>query len=458
LTVIESVTFGAALVEAVRRVGALEATGTADSGSSSTLVDSILVHPNTDQLKGYNLYIYDGAAQGDDRDASAFTPGSDRISVVPDFSAALDTTSKYILLKPPWRIQWFIDGMKDAARVARRRILIDKTNLELITQDILMGKGQMLRWTASTIPDDWTLGSNTTATKETTQIPSYVSSAVKIVSDGSNAAKITFPVTNFNAYAGETVSLRAFVQQNTASRVTMSVTDGVATKTLSSFTDTDDFRAKTVDDLVIDDHPKKLEVTLDISSGGAVSAYFGVVRLIMTSRRQWLYEFPIGTELSQFNFLHTLELGTDEVGDFDPTRKYRMENGKPQDYAVVDIGATKFLRLEPHGLQASRGGARVGYFRSNGKFSTGQPPQDRALRLIGQRAPKTMSSPDDVLDGNASFYTTYAAWYAAMVGPLGETARDGVTGKVGILKRAWEDELLDMRVLPRPNSIPVYTV
>jgi hypothetical protein len=231
---LETITRREVLLLAIRMAGALEITGTADSGSTSTLVEDILVHPNTNQLLGHNIYILNGTAQGDDRIISAFTPGSDRVTVVPNFSGAIDTSSVYVILKRPWRIQAFIDGINHATRLGRESgILVNKSNYELIGQDILMGQGNFVTWAngAAAAPDGWTVDGNSTIARRTENPKVYLPYSVRITTDGSNLGSLTMSITNFAAYRGQVVDLRGFLRTNTASRLTIDVTDGVTTQT-----------------------------------------------------------------------------------------------------------------------------------------------------------------------------------------------------------------------------------
>jgi hypothetical protein len=72
--------------------------GTADSGSVSTLVDAARTEADTDYWKGSYLLITSGNISGQLRRITGFTPGTDTITVAPDFTQAVGTNT-YIILR-----------------------------------------------------------------------------------------------------------------------------------------------------------------------------------------------------------------------------------------------------------------------------------------------------------------------------------------------------------------------
>ena len=464
MTTQESITRGEALIQSVRLAGALEATGTATGGSTSTVVDTRLVHPNTNQLKGYNVYIYDGAGQADSRIASAFTPGSDTLTVVPNFSATIDTSSKYILLKLPWDIQTFIDGLDDGIRTYRRQLLGAKVNQELVSQDILWGAGQMQRWGSGTAaaPDDWTLsGASAAVAQESTIVGGHLRYSAKLTSGGSAAAQLKYSVRNYQKFAGRTVDLRGLVQASTASRVTIKIDDGVSSSTSVAITSTDDWRDSeattagelSVADLTISDNPTKLDVTLDISSGGAVIGYFSMIRLILKDKDLDEYEFPIGDERTQFAYVSQVWI-EDGIGNNLWDSKLLNLNTKGQEFSVVDREGTKYLRLIPRGFSRNRRQPPVDTPASEVGTAI---PADRGIRLVGQQSPAIMTSDDDSIQFDiAGFLISYAAWYATLTTPLGEEGREGINVKLAAMERRWREALRMVRRGPNANAVRVY--
>ena len=67
------------------------ASGTADSGTTTTLVDAARTEADTDWWKGQILVMTSGTLLGQARQITAFTPASDTITVYPAFTATVGT-------------------------------------------------------------------------------------------------------------------------------------------------------------------------------------------------------------------------------------------------------------------------------------------------------------------------------------------------------------------------------
>ena len=67
------------------------ASGTSDSGTTTTMVDAARTEADTDYWKGQILVMTSGTLLGQARQITAFTPASDTITVYPAFTAAVGT-------------------------------------------------------------------------------------------------------------------------------------------------------------------------------------------------------------------------------------------------------------------------------------------------------------------------------------------------------------------------------
>lgn len=76
---------------------AIVASGTADSGTTTTLVDAALTEADTDYWEGNLLKITSGNIAGQVRYIRAFTPGTDTLTVFPAFTQAVSTNTYEIL-------------------------------------------------------------------------------------------------------------------------------------------------------------------------------------------------------------------------------------------------------------------------------------------------------------------------------------------------------------------------
>jgi hypothetical protein len=461
---LESISRREVLQLATRMAGAEEATGTATGGTTGRLDDTLLAHPNTDQLKGYNVYILDGAGQGDDRIISAFTPADDRVTVIPNFSATINTTSVYTILKRPWRIQWFIDGINHAIRIAREHgVLVPKVVTELIGQDILFGAGNFQRWPSgnAAAPQGWTLDGNSTIARRTESPKTYLQYSPRITSDGTNLGLLSLSITNFGAYRGETLDLRGFMRGNVASRVVMEVTDGVTTQPsvhisedadLNEWRDTEESGGPAVGSLTVDDNPLELTVRLRITAGSEVAADFAVVRLLLMTRSLFEFDIPQGDEETDYKFINTVEIGRTNTDDFAPVERLENWFRRPQQFRVVDRDATRRLWIERGG--GSQKAPLYGSFRN---VVTGSPvTQDAPIRIHGQAIPAIISSDDTNVEMNATYLATYAAWHAATTMPAAVALAFGLNSKVPDWERQWRRLLADMDAKPKAGSIQVY--
>lgn len=75
------------------------ASGTADSGSTTTIVDAERTEADTDYWAGSIVVMTSGAAVGQARRISAFTPASDTIAVASAFTAAVAIGDTYLILR-----------------------------------------------------------------------------------------------------------------------------------------------------------------------------------------------------------------------------------------------------------------------------------------------------------------------------------------------------------------------
>ena len=131
--------------------------GTATAGSATTLDDTSMVDADDSRIKGLWATIYGGTGPGQSRRASAFTPGSDRITPSPNWTTSPGTDSTYFLHRTwnPWEYT-------EAIRTAQRT-LGDLSLIYAIDRSQVIGSpinnGMFYIWTAgaSSAPDGFTL-------------------------------------------------------------------------------------------------------------------------------------------------------------------------------------------------------------------------------------------------------------------------------------------------------------
>ena len=230
-TPVFSKTLGGMVVELATMMGDNIIDGTADSGSTSTIVEDILVDADDSVLLGAWVYVYGGTAAGDKRRITTFTAGSDRITVTPNFSGTIDTSSTYVVTRQysPFEYE---RAIKTAQRLIGSTGNLKQANLRSIITGNPYQNGNFDQWAAGTsaAPDGWTaFGSSVTIAREATQV--RIGDFSVKVTTASAESGISQGATRIGRFRGQRLSLRGWVWNNTAGEAAIRLTDGVTTKT-----------------------------------------------------------------------------------------------------------------------------------------------------------------------------------------------------------------------------------
>jgi len=410
---LETVTRGESFLEVADLLGALEKSGTATGGTSTTLVDSGLTsYPADDDLNHYQLYVYDGVAQGDKRNITDFTRSSGTCTATA-FSATPDTTSKYVILRPGWDADRIIRGINAAIRSVRSLHRVREDNSHLVVGDMLShyhaGAGGMEVWDNGTAlaPNGYTLfGTSAAVAREATIIHgsdrSHLYSA-KLTSNTTNEAGLRFTVPDYARWAGKSFSVTCWVWVDTASRAQLRMSDGVTTTTSDAITVTDAWQAVTIAITAVDASPTELffELYITADAGGAVIAYFD--DHVVTSESEIIREYPIPANITEIadvmqeaanagiyyeTLSNNMQTQSWRIGGSDATPRLVVVDNLP-----ILPNSTHYLPREdsliPKGIVALTKG--------------------RHMRLIAQSAPAVTTSDDDNLPINPNFVKYYAA-------------------------------------------------
>ena len=280
--------------DVARAVGGLIYNGTADSGTSSTLVhDELKRFVNDDALKGKEIDLVGGTGVGEELQINAFTSASGTNTVVPNFTTTPDNTTRYHIYDPAVVTARLLEELiAEAVTTLTRHRFLATSNRKLILNDVAAGRGDFETYSTTNVPDNWTLDANSTFTQETTAAKvRYGSSSLKVVSDGTNIASAIYSVEPHYRFAGSTFTAKMWGWSATASRVFVRGAYGTDTDSSNhggdskwedlasaSFTATD---------------PSKLTLECRVSAGSAVTAYFDHARLISGSD-VWEYTLPSG--------------------------------------------------------------------------------------------------------------------------------------------------------------------
>jgi hypothetical protein len=398
---IGELTVKAITLELARLMGDLAATGTATSGTTGRLDDStVLRFEEANEVEGSWVAIYEGAAVGDERNIATYVVGDTRITPRANFSATIDDTSKYIITKN-WRPQQYIDAIAAAVRRVQHRHLLPLDGMtgnlhEQITfGDLLSADGNangQFEDTSGTFPTGWTIDGNTTMSANTAvDTVRRGRSSARMISDGSNLAKISQSIKYFDRHAGHVVQLRAWSHQDGTNRTLIRIGDGgVSTAVTATHADGTHVWEELVVDLTMSSEPKGLDIDLEISAGDAVSAFWDDVRLICLSC--YTYEYDIPSRLVFLADVQT-EVGSATGGSL---RESAYENTIPRRAWRVEGGSSPRLILNHD------------YF---------VPPRNRHVRLRGQAHPASITAATpatawpETVEANPEFVKAWARYY-----------------------------------------------
>lgn len=86
------------------RLGLVDASGMADSGTTTTLVDTDRDEEEYHWVN-YVLSIIEGTNEGEDRKITVFAKSTNTITVSPAFTSAIDVTSRYVITEEKYNLE-----------------------------------------------------------------------------------------------------------------------------------------------------------------------------------------------------------------------------------------------------------------------------------------------------------------------------------------------------------------
>lgn len=291
--------------------GVLIAEGTADSATSSTLVDSDLVDASGARIQDRWAYIVSGTGAGQSRRISAFTAGSDQITVVPNWTETPDATSVYIIVAvDPKHLEEAIERAQQIITVDRR--LGMGIVREQVTEDIVLNSaivnGNMDTWTAGTdaAPDGITVTASGATIAQETAIVDGGRYSLKVTSGANQTVVISYSVTPVGIYAGRSITAIVKGRSAAASRATAELTDGVGSATSSTFSTDDAWEVHRLS-RTIDKAATELTVSMKLATGDAADVYCQL--LFIPQYPTARHEYPIDSDHGYvyINGLHVSE-------------------------------------------------------------------------------------------------------------------------------------------------------
>ncbi|MCH7553957.1 MAG: hypothetical protein IIC82_08175 [Chloroflexi bacterium] len=256
-------------------LGEVEVAGTATAGGATTLTDATGLAPYADSHNSIVrnwIILHTGTSAGDHRSISALA--SQALTVIA-WTNTPDTTSEYsIVRRDP---QQYLDALRATAQDLRSYLsngrryhhLKEAVGREHVLGDAFFN-GSLDLFTTANVPDGVTLDSDSTFTMETVFVADG-RRALKVVTDGSSAGFMRQTLSGIGRFAGTSRTLFARVYCLTASRLTVELTDGVTTKTKTHGGGGWEWFA--LDSLTFGDAMTKIQRSIEISAGSAVTAF-----------------------------------------------------------------------------------------------------------------------------------------------------------------------------------------
>ncbi len=345
---------------------------------------------NSDQGTGLHLYIYTGNDAAQVRlSHSAAAPGSPgdtaTIYVAPSLGNP-STNSSFELWErfDPRDVNSLIDG---AVRRVASRILDGKEDFAIQLNDRLGRWGSFDDWPdgASAAPYGFTLGANGSVAREgSTKYSGRYSCALSAVLN--QAAQLeSDDIPGFPKFAGHNCTVKAKVYTNTASRVRVSLLDGVNTwysgyHDGTGGWDGNDGSPLAIEGVTLAENLSQLRIQLRIESGAAMTAYWGKVWMSV-GESIFEFELPISNS-TDTGFAFLSEIWTE--GGQDGVFNVKI----PPDWYEITPGATA----------SSRKILRFAKGKADGLLASG-----RQLRLVGQAHPRLPSSDTSTLEVDVEY-------------------------------------------------------
>ncbi len=287
----------------VRRLGLMVMGGfptdLADSGTTTTLVDSRMVDASDARAVDQWLGKFKGTGAGEYDRITTVTPGSDQFTWAPA-STAPDTTTEWGVVSSeigdPHMLQFWL-------REAHQRLNFNKGRMsglmeEVVGREVVMGNafinGAFGLYSTANVADSWTVDGNTTFTEETT-IVGAGPSAYKGVTDGSNPGYVRQLIKGEGRFHKQSRPVKAKIYCVTDARLTVELTDGVTTKTKThGGTGWEWFD---LDSLSFAANMTKIQGSIEISAGGAVTFYIAYFFMEDAPRTRHLQEIDADRNL-----------------------------------------------------------------------------------------------------------------------------------------------------------------
>lgn len=333
-------TFAACKIGVARAVDDFIADVTASAGSTTTFVAAALTDATDARLKGAKVYCYDGTGQSQETVATAFTAGSDTVTV-PTQGTAFASGSKILLTRR--------FGHADILDAIRRTLYqYGRWGKTYHDQSLIFGSplvNATFYDNSGTFPNGWTLTGSGGTVARVSDISKHGRYAAGVLSSGAAARGFYQDVSNIALYRGLSATLRGWVFCNTASRCNILLDDGIDTTTgIYTITGTNEgwgSAERVTAGLAVSARATRLRASCNITDGSAVQGYFSGLWITPVLWREWPIPAGSPTAIIRVNF----EDGYDDGGFLLPCA---------QDAIEIVRETTRRIRLNSRSAVAGR--------------------------------------------------------------------------------------------------------
>ena len=115
-----------------RNLGDCLVKGTVATATATQFDSNALIHPLSDQLKGKEIYIYEGQGAGEARTITTFDPTNNRVTVDPAWTTTPSTNSKFLVFR-----HWVAEDYENAMNRAMGKVALTHLDEKVATMALI---------------------------------------------------------------------------------------------------------------------------------------------------------------------------------------------------------------------------------------------------------------------------------------------------------------------------------
>lgn len=367
----------------MRRLGAVLAQGNFVAVTAATSSPTDLLYSANDDINGNEIYIMSGTYKGDIRYVKDYATTNGVVTPSSDWTGAPTAGDDFLITSPATAtVAQVLDGIQSASRALSNLRFVPAVDQTLRTGDLLMGDGQMERWTDGTAvaPDGFstTLTGGGAVARSSTYITDGGLYSCALTNGAANAALLTWTFPAPTRWAEVVVGLYADIYTDSAltDRVRLRLTDGVTTWNSSYHTTAGGFEELSIATKTIAAAPTSLVASVRIESGDAITAYTDNMRLLVANGiSRYVIPATLFTTISEVQVLDE----DNELQSILLPSKWRVDQQlPPQPSASVTGDGTLYI--------------------------IGSISNDRRLKIIGEKAYSIIDDDTDTIEDATGEY------------------------------------------------------